>query len=222
MPRSTGRPGPPRAAPGRPREPNRGSIRGLGRQPQLAAGELGGAPRAHRVRRVHAVEAHPARREPAAHRHRLRLTLAREWRGGVPPAHDALLRGVRLALPVSDQVERQRLPAGAQQQLLPPEGEIACGAPHLRCHPAGPEAWRRLAHSAATGRRRRRKTGAHVASAAGLLRRAATCALFWRLGDANFTRPFPADSTTGHHACAVGRSHREPGPRRPRCNAQHG
>ena len=38
----------------------------LDRQPQLAAGELGGPPRPHRVRRVHAVKAQPESREPTA------------------------------------------------------------------------------------------------------------------------------------------------------------
>ena len=92
-----------------------------------------------------AVIACSARLEPTAHRHRLRLTLAREWRGRVPPAYDEMLRGVRLALPVADQVERQRLPTGAQQELLLSEGEIVRGASHLRCHPSGQEPWRRPA-----------------------------------------------------------------------------
>eukprot|EP00964_Phaeocystis_antarctica_P049708 scaffold28806_cov54-Phaeocystis_antarctica.AAC.1 len=50
-----------------------------------------------------AVIACSARLEPTARRHRLRLTLAREWRGRVPPAYDEMLRNVRLALPVADQ-----------------------------------------------------------------------------------------------------------------------
>ena len=104
-----------------------------------------------------AVIACSARLEPTAHRHRLRLTLAREWRGRVPPAYDEMLRGVRLALPVADQVERQRLPTGAQQELLPSEGQNRSRRVAPPVLSIGPEAMAAASVTTVRSRRRRRQ-----------------------------------------------------------------